>query len=182
MAARRGSLSRPSPIRHRSFRHREHGFHSISEANVEQHTLGKNSTHFPGLQIHDEQGLLAFNLTRIGSLLLDASDDGSRVIAKIYPSLAEFLRSRHIGNRFDRAHPYIQLFERIQLHGRLNRGWRHHGSFKRSGPYAAMTFFWNRRAAAKKSKAPIIVSISPSNHKCLRPAPRRIIPRVMLIK
>jgi PhnB protein len=49
-------------------------------------------------------------------------------------------------------------------------------------PYAAMTFFWNRRAAAKKSKAPMIVSINPSNHRCRRPAPRRMMPRVMLMK
>ena len=48
--------------------------------------------------------------------------------------------------------------------------------------HAMMTLLWNRRAAITNSSDPIANSASASSHRCDQPAPRRIMPRVMLMK
>lgn len=50
------------------------------------------------------------------------------------------------------------------------------------GTQAMMTLLWKRRAAMMIRTAPMAKSASASNHRCRIPAPRRMMPRVMLMK
>src|SRR5215469_11302223 len=81
------NLSRPGSVRYRFFRHGEHGNNTIGVADIEEHALRDYASHFAWLKIHHEQCLLAFNFSRIGSLLLHSGDDGALVIAENYSQL-----------------------------------------------------------------------------------------------
>src|ERR1700730_14265497 len=56
------------------------------------------------------------------------------------------------------------------------------GAHRLEDPHAMMTLFWHRRAATISKNVPMAKSARPSIHRCWIPAPRRIIPRVMLMK
>src|SRR5207245_2452002 len=51
----------------------------------------------------------------------------------------------------------------------------------RGAAQVSMTFFWKRFAASKINPVPIPRSTSPSLQRCMMPAPRRMMPRVMLM-
>ena len=58
-------LTRPGTIRHRSFGYQQAWCEPVRIPDVEEHSLGNLTSHFPLGQIHHKEGLLAFDFLRI---------------------------------------------------------------------------------------------------------------------
>src|SRR5258706_9917132 len=116
---------RPCPVRHGSFRHRQHGREFVRIPNVEQHAFGHDAAHLFRLEIDHEERLLSFNLTRIRSLFLDPCDDRTAVVSEVHAPLAKLFRSWYITDTLNCADADVELLEGIQAHSGLNGCWRH---------------------------------------------------------
>jgi len=118
-------LPRSRSIRNWSLRHRQHRLYAIRIADIKQHSFRHNSAHLPRLQIHDEERLLPFQLSRIRSLLFDARDDHARVVAKVYAHLAQLVCIRNVGYGFDGTNANVDLVQNIHTDGSFDWGGIH---------------------------------------------------------
>jgi hypothetical protein len=121
-------LSGAGAIRYGRLGHGEDRPHTIGIADIKQHSFGNNASHFTRLQIDDEQCLFALDLAGIGALLLEAGNDGSRMIAEIDGKRDQFVGAGNICDGLDGADADVELIQNVESDGRFDGSGSHSNS------------------------------------------------------
>src|SRR4051794_23314343 len=88
----------PGCVGNEPFRNAKQRSDAILVANVEEHALRDDALHLPRLKVHDKERLPANDLGSIGTLLLDASDDRTLMIAEVDLQQHKFIRALDIAD------------------------------------------------------------------------------------
>jgi hypothetical protein len=96
-------------------------------ANVEEHAFRSHAHHVPRRQIDNEQGLPAFDLVRVLSLLFEPGENRPPMIAEVDCQADESSRLRNVLDRDDGPDANVELLEYGDVHERFHRSGREVG-------------------------------------------------------
>ena len=98
-------------IRYGDLRNREHRRQTIIVPDVEHHTLGDLASHRARLEVHDEEGLSANDLTRIGAFRLHSGKNVASMVAEVDNEAHELSGIGDVFDREDRTNANVDLLE-----------------------------------------------------------------------